>query len=60
MTIKKMIPEAREGLNKTKIEAAKDINFGLNDEYKSNRTSKANGNMVKRMIEEYERNLIGK
>lgn len=60
MTNTKSMSEAREGLNKAKIEAAKELSLASNYEYKGTRTSKENGSLVKKMVEEYERNLLGK
>ena len=67
MSRKKLVPGAEEGLDKFKMEVAKEM--GMSDDedeaYKGNITSKVNGytggslggNMVKKMVEEYEKKL---
>ncbi|WP_027625860.1 alpha/beta-type small acid-soluble spore protein [Clostridium lundense] len=56
-----LVPEAREGLNRFKMEAAKEVGVNLTNGYNGNLTSRENGSvggqMVKRMVEQYERNL---
>ncbi|MDP4143147.1 MAG: alpha/beta-type small acid-soluble spore protein [Bacillota bacterium] len=56
-----LIPEAREGLNRFKMEAAREVGVPLSEGYNGDLTSRENGSvggqMVKRMVEEYERNL---
>ncbi len=59
---KNLVPEARHGLDKFKLEIAKDIGIDNYDQIdKGNLTSRQNGSvggeMVKRMVEEYERKL---
>lgn len=56
----KKISQAREGLNKAKIEAALELHGKGEYKYRGNLSSKENGSLVKKMVEEYERNLIGK
>ena len=60
MTNKNFVSIARAGLNKAKVEAAKELSAGLSNQYKGDRTAKENGSLVKKMVEEYERNLLGK
>jgi small acid-soluble spore protein D (minor alpha/beta-type SASP) len=56
-----LIPQAREGLNKFKMEAAREVGVPLSDGYNGDLTSRENGSvggqMVKKMVEQYERNL---
>ncbi len=56
----KLIPEAKNGLNKFKKEVANELGVPLSD-YNGDLTSKQNGSvggeMVKRMVEQYEKNL---
>ena len=56
-----LIPEAKAGLNKFKMEAAKEVGVNLTDGYNGDLTSRENGSvggqMVKKMVEAYEKNL---
>ena len=59
---KNLVPEAKSGLNKFKAEVASEL--GIQDYengYKGNLTSKQNGSvggeMVKRMVESYEKGI---
>jgi small acid-soluble spore protein D (minor alpha/beta-type SASP) len=56
-----LVPEAREGLNRFKMEAAKEVGVNLKDGYNGDLTSREagsiGGQMVKKMVESYERNL---
>ncbi len=57
-----LVPEAKQGLNKFKLEIASQIGIDNYDQIdKGNLTSRQNGSiggeMVKRMVENYERNL---
>lgn len=56
-----LVPEAREGLNKFKMEAAQEVGVTLKDGYNGDLTSRQagsiGGQMVKKMVEAYERNL---
>jgi small acid-soluble spore protein D (minor alpha/beta-type SASP) len=56
-----LVPEAKEGLNRFKMEAAKEVGVNLTNGYNGNLTSRENGSvggqMVKKMVESYERNL---
>jgi small acid-soluble spore protein D (minor alpha/beta-type SASP) len=56
----KLVPEARGALNKFKMEVANELNVPFSD-YNGNLTSRecgsVGGEMVKRIIEDYEKNL---
>lgn len=56
---KALVPEAREGLNKFKMEAANEVGVNLKQGYNGDLTSRQagsiGGQMVKKMIEQYER-----
>ena len=56
-----LVPEAREGLNNFKMEAAKEVGVNLKNGYNGDLTSRENGSvggqMVKKMVESYERGL---
>ncbi|MBU3114075.1 alpha/beta-type small acid-soluble spore protein [Clostridium lacusfryxellense] len=56
-----LVPEAKAGLNKFKMEAAKEVGVNLTDGYNGDLTSRENGSvggqMVKKMVEAYENNL---
>ncbi|GAA0740873.1 alpha/beta-type small acid-soluble spore protein [Clostridium oceanicum] len=59
---KLVVPEARQGLNQLKMETANEVGINNYDSMdKGNLTSRQNGyvggNMVKKMVESYERNL---
>ena len=58
---KNLVPEAREALNKFKMEAANDVGVNLKQGYNGDLTSKQagsiGGQMVKKMIHEYEQNM---
>ncbi len=58
---KTMVPEAREGLNRFKMEAANEVGVNLKQGYNGDLTSKqagsVGGQMVKKMIEQYENSL---
>ena len=53
-----MIPEAREALDKFKMEAANEVGVNLKQGYNGDLTAKqagsVGGQMVKKMIEQYE------
>ena len=55
------VPEAREALDKFKMEAASEVGVDLKQGYNGNLTSReagsVGGQMVKKMIEAYERNM---
>jgi small acid-soluble spore protein D (minor alpha/beta-type SASP) len=61
MANKTLVPQAREGLNRFKMEAAKEVGVSLKDGYNGDLTSREagsiGGNMVKKMVESYEKNL---
>ena len=56
-----VVPEAREALDKFKMEAASEVGVNLKQGYNGNLTSReagsVGGQMVKKMIEAYERNM---
>lgn len=56
-----VVPEAKEALNKFKMEAANEVGVDLKQGYNGHLTSReagsVGGQMVKKMIEEYENNL---
>ncbi|MPM74196.1 Small, acid-soluble spore protein C2 [bioreactor metagenome] len=56
-----LVPEAREGLNRFKMEAAQEVGVNLKEGYNGDLTSREagsiGGQMVKRMVEAYEKNL---
>ena len=58
---KKVVPEAKEALNKFKMEAANEVGVNLKQGYNGDLTSKeagsVGGQMVKKMIEAYENNM---
>ena len=55
---KKLVPEAKEALDKFKMEAANEVGVNLKQGYNGDLTSKqagsVGGQMVKKMIESYE------
>ena len=55
------IPEAREAMDKFKMEAAGEVGVNLKQGYNGDLTSRqagsVGGQMVKKMVEAYERNL---
>ena len=55
------VPEAREGMNRFKMEAANEVGVNLKNGYNGDLTSKqagsVGGQMVKKMIESYENGL---
>jgi len=57
---RQLVPEAREGLYRFKMETAKELGVNFTD-YNGNLTSRqcgsVGGQMVKKMVEQYERNL---
>lgn len=58
---RQLVPEARSGLNRFKMEAANEVGVRLSDGYNGDLTSRENGSvggqMTKKMVEAYERNL---
>ncbi|MCB2288818.1 alpha/beta-type small acid-soluble spore protein [Clostridium sp. CS001] len=61
MANRTLVPQAREGLNKFKMEAAQEVGVNLSQGYNGDLTSRQNGSvggqMVKKMVEQYEKNL---
>ena len=55
------VPEARDAMDKFKMEAANEVGVNLKEGYNGNLTSReagsVGGQMVKKMIESYERGL---
>ncbi len=58
---KVLVPEAKEALNKFKMEAANEVGVNLKEGYNGELTSKqagsVGGQMVKKMIEAYEQGM---
>ena len=58
---KKLVPEAKEALDKFKMEAANEVGGNLKQGYNGDLTSKqagsVGGQMVKKMIESYENSI---
>ncbi len=56
-----VVPQAREGLDKFKMEAAREVGVNLKQGYNGDLTSKeagsVGGQMVKKMVEAYENGL---
>ena len=56
-----MVPEAREALNRFKMEAASEVGVNLKQGYNGDLTSReagsVGGQMVKKMIKSYEENM---
>ena len=61
MANKNVVPEAREALNKFKMEAASEVGVNLKQGYNGDLTSReagsVGGQMVKKMIEAYENSM---
>ena len=61
---KSMVPEAREGLDRFKMEAANEVGVNLKDGYNGDLTSaqagSIGGEMVKKMIMKQEEQMSGK
>jgi len=61
MNNKSVVPEAREGLNRFKMEAANEVGVNLKQGYNGDLTARQagsiGGQMVKKMIEAYEQGL---
>lgn len=55
------VPQAREGLNRFKMESAQEVGVNLKEGYNGDLTSREagsiGGQMVKKMVEAYEKNL---
>ena len=58
---KNLVPEAKEALNKFKMQAANEVGVNLNQGYNGDLTSKQagsiGGQMVKKMVEDYENSI---
>lgn len=58
---RKLVPEARKGLNQFKMETARELGVNLKEGYNGDLTSReagsVGGQMVKRMVESYEKGL---
>jgi small acid-soluble spore protein D (minor alpha/beta-type SASP) len=56
-----LVPQAKEGLNRFKMEAAGEVGVNLKEGYNGDLTSRdagsVGGQMVKKMVESYEQNL---
>ena len=61
MNKKNVVPEAREGLNRFKMEAANEVGVNLKQGYNGDLSSReagsVGGQMVKKMIEAYENSM---
>ena len=61
MSNKNVVPEAKEALNKFKMQAASEVGVNLKQGYNGDLTSKqagsVGGQMVKKMVESYENSL---
>lgn len=61
MAKKSMVPQAREALDRFKMEAASEVGVNLKQGYNGDLTSKqagsVGGQMVKKMIEQYENGM---
>ena len=61
---KKLIPEAKQGLDQFKMEVASEVGVTLKDGYNGNLSSRdagrIGGNMVKKMIQQVENNMANK
>ena len=61
---KTLVPEAKEALNRFKMEAASEVGVNLKEGYNGDLTSKqagsVGGQMVKKMIQSYENTLANK
>ena len=61
---KKLVPEAKEALDRFKYEVANEVGVTLKDGYNGNLSSRdagrIGGNMVKKMIQQVENNMANK
>ena len=61
---KKAVPEAKDALNKFKYEVAQEVGVTLKDGYNGNLSSRdagrIGGNMVKKMVQKYENEMLNK
>lgn len=61
-----LVPEAKEALDKMKIEFANELGLNLYEQFRSNSSSRLNGTvggpiggaMTKKMVEQFERKLV--
>ncbi len=57
-----LVPEAKAGLDRFKMESAREVGVDLKEGYNGDITAReagsVGGNMVKKMIEAYERGLV--
>ena len=68
MSKRPLVPEAKNALDKLKIESANEIGIELNNNYKGKASSKANGStggeigglMTRKMVADFEKKLIDK
>ena len=64
MSNKNVVPEAKEALNQFKMQAASEVGVNLKNGYNGDLTSRqagsVGGQMVKKMIENYENQLASK
>lgn len=68
MSRRPLVPEAKDALDKFKIENANEIGIELDNNYKGSRSSKANGAtggeigglMTRKMVEDFEKKLVDK
>lgn len=60
-TNKVLVPQAKEALNRFKMESAREVGVNLKEGYNGDLTSReagsVGGNMVKKMVQAYEQNL---
>ena len=61
---KKVVPEAKDALNRFKYEVASEVGVNLKDGYNGDLSSRdagrIGGNMVKKLIQQAESNMAGK
>lgn len=59
-----LIPQAKAGLDRFKMESAREVGVSLSEGYNGDLTSRENGSvggqMVKKMVESYETSLAGR
>lgn len=64
MSNKTLVPQAKSGLSKLKMETARELGVGLTDGYNGDLTSRQNGSvggeMTKKMVAQYEKNISSK
>ncbi len=62
-TKRSVVPQAMAALDKMKYEVANEFNVNLKQGYNGDLTSReagtVGGNMVRKMVEEYQKNMIG-